>query len=649
MNRKEADLPFRLLAVFSRASLLCVALAAAVTLAYSNSLQGPFVFDDLPSITANPTIRQLDSTVLSPPVGLTVSGRPLVNLSLALNYAMGGEDVRGYHLINVGIHMLGTLCLFGLLRRTFSSGRLRGFFGAGTDGVAFAAALLWALHPLQTQAVTYVIQRAEALMGLLYLLTLCCFARAHENPARKTGAVGVGQSGWLMLSVAACTLGMASKEVMVSAPLAVLLYDRVFVAKSFRELWCARRGYYLSLAGTWLLLAFLVWRTGDRGNTAGFSIGISSFDYALTQSGALVRYLRLMFWPHPLVFDYGEYEPPVVPAMLPAAAVVVALLAGTLWLWRRHGPAAFAASLFFLILAPTSSVLPIFTEPVAEHRMYLPLAALIGLFAGALHRWIGSRATASLIVLAMLAGVATYRRNHDYRSARTLWETTVAAEPRNARAHTSLATALVEEQVWTGAERHFNAALALRPDSIAARAGLSALLANQHRLDEAEAQCLALLERRPAHAITHNMLGTVRYEQGRFEDAARDFERAIQCDPDFAQAYNNLGGVLVDLGRVSEARAHLETALRLTPDYAEAHYNLGNMLVHEGRLPDARRFYEEALRLKPDYASAHAHLGVVLQNLGERASAILHYREALRLQPEFAFVRENLRTLGVDP
>jgi hypothetical protein len=245
-----------------RGLLAPMALIAAVVLAYANSLEAPFVFDDIDAITKNPTIRALDSGVLSPPDDLTVSGRPIVNLSLALNYALSGESVRSYHAINVVIHTLAAMCLLGLLRRTFGTFPLRNSLGEDARTLAFAAVLLWALHPLQTQSVTYVIQRAESLFSLFYLCTLYCFARVAGKAGESNTAAM--RNGWLVLSVLSCALGMASKEVMVSAPLVVILYDRVFLAASFREIWSNRRWYYLTLAGTWLVLAVLVWGTGDR-------------------------------------------------------------------------------------------------------------------------------------------------------------------------------------------------------------------------------------------------------------------------------------------------------------------------------------------------------------------------------------------------
>jgi len=192
-------------------------LVVAVAAVYCHSFSGPFVFDDLPSIVDNPTIRRLTPLwhVLSAPhKGETVGGRPLLNLSLALNYALGGTPVCGYHAANLAVHVLNALLLWGILRRTFQSPILIASFGAAGPNIAWAIALLWAVHPLQTESVTYVVQRAESLAALFYLSTLYCVIR---------GASSARALLWYVAAALACLLGMATKETMATAPLIVML------------------------------------------------------------------------------------------------------------------------------------------------------------------------------------------------------------------------------------------------------------------------------------------------------------------------------------------------------------------------------------------------------------------------------------------
>ncbi len=362
-------------AVWIAGAILLIAAFAA----YWNSLRVPFFFDDPISILDNPTIRNLAALgeVLTPPNnGSGVTGRPLVNLSLAINYVLGGTNPAGYHVANIFIHVLTTLALFGVVRRTLLLPALRVRFGGAALPIAFLTAALWLLHPLQTESVTCVIQRTELLMGLFYLLMLYCFVCTTEASSPL----------WPALAVAACFAGMASKEVMVSAPLIVLLYDRAFVAGSFAGAWRRRRALYAGLAASWLLLAYLVASTGGaRGEAAGFGIGATWWSYALKQCEAIILYLRLTVWPNPLVVFYGIDVVTNPAEVWLQALLLMALVAATLWAAWRRPILGFIGLWFFAILAPSSIVVPLVTQTVSEHRMYLPLVAPLVLAAGGLY------------------------------------------------------------------------------------------------------------------------------------------------------------------------------------------------------------------------------------------------------------------------
>lgn len=440
--------------------------------AYHNTFSAPFVFDSPMSITGNPTIRRLWPIwpVLSPASNLTVGGRPIANLSLAINYAISGEAVWSYHALNLAIHLLAGLVLFGLVRRTLSQPRLRARFGDAALTLACAAAGLWLLHPLQTESVTYVIQRTESLAGLFYLLTLYGFIRATGScgetgsPAARIGdharrpRAGVG---WLAFSFAACLLGMATKEIMVSAPLLVLVYDRTFVSGGFRAALRQRRRYYFALAATWILLGWLVASTHNRGGTAGFDSGLSPAIYLLSQCYAIVVYLKLSFWPHPLVFDYGLGVIAHAADVWPQAVLLGAMAGGTAIALRRRSPVGFVGLWFFAILAPSSSVVPVGSQTMAEHRMYLPLAAIVVLAVTCLHASLGRRSLVLWPALAIALGGLTVQRNDVYRSDLALWRDTVAKRPLNPRARYDLGIAFSDRGQYAEAIPQYEEALRL--------------------------------------------------------------------------------------------------------------------------------------------------------------------------------------------
>ena len=635
---------------------------AAGLLAYQNSFTGGFIHDDVGSIPQNPTIRHLWPMwqPLSPPHrgGLTVEGRPLINLSLAINYALGGYEVGGYHALNLTVHILAGLTLLDIVRRTLVQSALRERFGAAANELALATAVLWTVHPLQTESVTYIIQRAESIMGLFYLLTLYCFIRGVESPRPRL---------WHGLSVTACMLGMASKEVMVSAPLMVLSYDRAFLSGSFREAWRRRGPVYLALAGTWILLGFLAVSGGRFGYTSADAQrqGLTQWEYLATQPGVILSYLRLAVWPSPLTLEHAWPIARTWVRILPPAMVVASLLAAAAWAWKRNSVWGFVGAWFFLILAPSSSVIP-FLDPLYEHRMYLSLAAVVSLAVMGLYSLMGRRSLAVFVVVAVGLGFRTWRYNQDYRGnalvthynlgvaywgagripeAISHYEQALRLNPDSGQAHYNLALALFQLGRVQEATEHWNQALRLKPDFAKSHNNLGAALIQLGKGPEAVEQFEQALRIQPDDAEAHNNLGAALIRLGKRQEAMEQFELALRIQPDDAEAHYNLGLALAGAGRVQEAIGHYEQALRIQPHYAEAHYNLGVALVLLGSVPEAVSHWEQALRIKPDYAEAHYNLGVALEHGGRVQEAIWHYEQAARLKPDFAEAQNNLAHL----
>ncbi|HVW21471.1 MAG TPA: tetratricopeptide repeat protein [Opitutaceae bacterium] len=626
-------------------------LVLAVALAYAGSFAAPFVFDASPIATAYPTIRHLWPLTrsLSPPHdGSTIEGRPLLNFSLALSYALSGTRVWGYHLLNLLIHLGACLALFGIVRRTLG---LRGRGGA--TATALVAALGWGLHPLQTESVTYVIQRAESQMGLCLLLTLYGFIRGADRDRPLP---------WYSFSVGCCLAGMASKEVMAVAPVLVLLYDRTFLAGSFRAAWRSRRGYYAALGATWILLGALVLGSHSRNGTAGFGSAVPWGRYALTQVYALAHYLRLALWPRPLVFDYGVLlvgDPRVLAASALVLALLLAAAAGLAS--RREAPraAGFLAAWFLLPLAPTSLV-PIATETVAEHRLYVSLAAVAVAAALALRRICGARRGVFLAAGAAAAlglGALTLQRNRIYRSEERLWADTVAKRPDNPRARVQYGSVLFKAGRIDPAAAQFRRALELEPANFWAHYDLGQCLYQRGRFREAIAEFGLAVRILPENVDARGELGSALLRAGDPADAASQYEQALRLDPsrgdirgNLARAQYNWGTLLAARHDLAGAIVHFEQAVRSQPDYPEAEDNWGNALLEEGRTDEAAAHHRRALALRPDYPEAHANLGLALLRQGRIAEAAREYREALRLRPDYPEARamlERIREAGL--
>ena len=675
-----------------RSWLAALALITAGVLAWANSFSGPFVFDDRPAILANPSLEHVTTALAPPHDGGTTAGRPLVNVSLWLNRTLGGTEVRGYHAFNLALHLCAALTLFGLVRRTLAGvGRERSQdpsptgspsqgAGRGHNAIAFSAALLWTVHPLQTASVTYIVQRAEAMAALCVLLTLYAFIRAigeaprplavnpggaSLRPAVSPQGVPASRRGastlWLALSVLACLAGMACKEVAAVTPLLVLLYcglvvegdiqglrprnrwagpgSRTAASKAqgvrFSVLWMwagcphpasasrdpSSRGegtppstdtpppvsapqvpawYFLALAATWIPLAWLVWQNGFRSGTAGFSSGVTPFSYALTQCVALVHYLRLAFWPAGLVFDYGTATVERFTSVVPQVLVVALLLAATLVLLRRKPAIGFLGAAFFLILAPSSSFLPIATETIAEHRMYLPLAVLTIGAALLLHRVLHQRAWLAALAIAVPLIVGVQARNRDYASAVALWSDTVAKRPDNPRAQGQLGNALTLAGRAAEALPHFEAAVQLDPRNASAHANLATALFSAGRAAEAIPHYRTALQLDPGLPMAEANLAQALAREGQPADALSHYAAAEKSGTLDASGHYNYGVALVRMRRFSEAVPQFQATLREDPAHVGALVNLGNALLLTRRASEAVAAYESALRLQPD-------------------------------------------------
>ncbi len=584
-------------------------------LSYHNSLTGPLVFDDHLSIAENPTLRSISSAWVPPRgQGATVEGRPLLNVSLAVSRALSPTGTAGFHALNLGIHLAAALALLGLTRRTLLLPTINVGLRRHALTLAAGVALLWVVHPLQTESVTYIVQRAESQMGLFFLLTLYLFVRGCEPGAR--GGI------WFSFAIVACWLGAATKEVMVAAPVLAWLYDRSFIAGRFGAAWRARWRAYVGLFSSWLLVAALVWSSGSRGGTVGFSAQVGWWDYTLTQCDAIARYLSLAIWPHPLVFDYGAEAQESLAAVAPQAILVVGLVLSTLVALVRAPQWGFLGVWFLAMLAPTS-LIPGNRQTIAEHRMYLSLAAVIAaeivvlaMLLGSIHLRRASRVVIVLAVLGMGFGLMTFRRNADYESEIRLYRDTVAKRPRNGFAHYNLGKLLAESGQPAPAIPAYEAALKVRPAFPAAQFNLGNVHFELGHLPQAEAAIRAAIALQFDYAEAHYNLGNVLIQAERKAEAAESFRNALQARPDFYAARENLGTVLVEMGQLEAARTEFVTVLQAQPQSVPARFGLGNIWFLSGRMQEAVAEYEQVVRTAPNLDFARQQLENARSRLG---------------------------------
>ena len=598
-------------------------LAALAAGCYWNRLDGPFLFDDQAAIVDNASLRRLDLAVFAPPRETPVAGRPLLNLTFALDYARSGLSPAAFHRTNLLLHVACSFMLFLFLRRALRAPRLPESIHAGSDAYAAASALLFCAHPLASEVVLYTSQRSETLVALCYLIVLYMFARDARPPpttesrhveratdatsARtaappdserlpEPGSARVSESGQAESSAAGratplaervraqrvrglvvalvSVLGVLSKEVFVTAPLAALCFDRAFLSGSFAGALRVRRGFYLAFCPALLLLGVL-----QLSNPRPDSVRWFELDYLLAQSEIVPRYFATALWPARLTLDYGPLwagaNAPGWPWLVGSALGLVAACVTVLLLPR----AGFGALFMLLYLAPSSSLLSIHTEIGAERRFYLPLAALLAYLvvaAGALyHRSWQRRATAAALfalACAALAALAlrTHTRAADYASLLRAWQAAVEARPQNARAHYNLAESYRREGELNEAIREYDAALALHE----------------------------------AYPDAHSNLGGVLLRRGEITPALRHSSRATQLAPDSAPLRSNFALALGLSGDASAAVSELRVAARLAPDDLDVRVQLAAALAIAGQRAEARSLIVQVLARMPEHRTA---------------------------------------------
>lgn len=547
-----------------------------VVLAYWPSVRVPFVLDDATSIVQNAAIRS-PVTLAS----LLTTPRPVVAASFALNHAIGNLSVTGYHVVNLLAHLLCGVLVFGLARFTFRLPRLASHSSAA-DALALATSALFLLHPVQTETVTYVVQRGESLATAAMLALVWMGAAAARTPRPGRLLVGMAVVG---------VLGVLTKPVVAGVVVVSAAYDFCLLGTSW---WRPRRR--LIVYGTLVAIGVAggLWAARWQSDAAGFRAhDLSAWGYAAWQPAVVVGYLSLLAWPRTLCFDCGLRAPwPIMAswlgrAPLAAAALLATGIIGAVAIRRRAPLAAFAVLGTLASLLPTSSVIPL-ADVWVEHRLYLSVAWWAMLVAGAGHTamravtrrgWLTARSAgmvgiAGIGALCIVLAATTTARNRVWTDEVRLWRDSLATAPANPRVHYNLGNALAQ-----------------RGD----REGAIASLREAARLD-------------PGLAMAWVNLGNQLLLAGDTAGAVEAFRTALDRDPTLTFVYRNLAVALIRLERGDEALAALEAAVGRNPDDALSQRLRGDLLLALGRPADARQAYAAVLRLDPGDAHARERL-----------------------------------------
>lgn len=566
--------------------LYLVGIVLAGLAAYSNSFSCAFVFDDGENIVEDQSIRSWSSTIFATyeqiPPGMR--DRPVVRWSFALNYSLGEYSPWGYHVINLAIHLVAGCLLFDIVRRTLlldeTPGRLKGRASA----LAFIVALVWTVHPLQTESVTYIVQRCESMMGMLFLGCLYCLLRGSQS----------GNSvRWNVGAVICCWLGMGCKEVMATAPLIVLLYDRCFLSRSVNEVVRRRWWVYVAMVPPVVYLLVrasrVIFNAGGSEEIVEELVAVHRPDrwsYLRTQPWVVLHYLRLCFWPTGQCLDYwwpvasGPLQV-VVPSI-----IVVGMIGASMVALRFRPRLGFLGASIFIILSPTSTIIPL--HLAFEHRMYLPLASVVALSVLAvaqlfdqlerrnqLEQSARQRLAVTLVVAVVVGLVSlTWLRNEAYQSGVHCWRDVVRKADHNPRAHLNLAVALYnragsssdagqQQRDFSEAEFHFERGIELDPNNPFSRVQYGLMLYQLAMVEQLSDAKISLLVR-----------------------AIEQFEKVIELKP-------------------KETALHRQVAARI-------HHDLGLVFLGANKRQFAIEQFRKALGLNPEHSKVKADLQAAL-------------------------------------
>ena len=654
--------------------LMLLILTLLVAAIYADTLKVPYYFDDSHNIRDNPHIRLQDlsfKNLLKAGFESPASNRPVANISFGLNYYVGGSDVFGYHLVNIIIHMTTGLLLFFLMKTTLQlSGWTGGDFSAlkAADGgsepargwrsldasvVSFWAAALWLVHPVQTQSVTYIVQRMNSMAALFFVLSLLLYVQGRISQKRRSDSLrplSIPPAVWFGGSLAGGLLALGSKEIAGTLPFVVFLYEWYFFQDLSRS-WLKRNLIYAVLILAIFFGVFYAYlgsnpfdKILDTYATRDFTPG----QRVLTEFRVVVFYLSLLFWPHPsrlnlehdFALSYSLFDPLTTVLSL---GLIAGLLVLALYLARRQRVLSFCLLWFLGNLVIESSLIGL--ELIFEHRLYMPsmfliLAAVMLFCRYVRHRWLQAVLLGMVI---MAAALGTHARNEVWQDEVAFYRDCVQKSPHKARPVNALGGALFDRGRVEEAIDLYQESLRLDPDYASAHYNLGVALAETGDATGAIRHYREALRLNPKEAAVHTNLGIELYLLGKVDEALDQYSKALKINPDFENAHIQLGIALTGMGKMPDAIQHYTEVLRINPDSVDALNNLGNIYLNQGRIEEAMQHYARAIKRHPENAVAFNNMGVAMLQLGKFDRAVVLFKKAVRIDPDYNDARNNLK------
>lgn len=566
----------------------------AILITYLHIAHAPFIFDDALYISENPFVTTPGMLRGIPADDIEGFSRTryLAYLSFRGNYILGGDEPFGYHAVNIGIHIANSLLAYIFITLLVRAA------GVAPGAIPLAVALLFALHPVQTQAVTYITQRFTSLCAMFYLCSIACYAAYRQ----------LGRAPLYWISLPSAIAAMLNKEIAFTLPLAIGMYELAFHKGDKKRL-----VPLVPFAAMLLVIPTIRLLHASSISLASASmLRYSRHDYLITQFRVMATYLRLLALPvnQTLDYDYRLSTSLAEPAVLASLALIFAIAACGVWLTvRRQGLlrlAGFGIIWFFLTLLVESSVVPL-GDLIFEHRLYLPsLGAALAL--GATAAYIAKRhqlnkkavaAVAACVILAL--GVAAYERNTVWTSMSGIWNDTLIKSPLKARVHANYGVGLAADGDAEGAIRELQAAIKLDPAEAKAYFNLGNIYADRNMPQKAIELYEKSIALKPV-AATYANLGDIYTEQQMYDKAADAISKAIELNPSDPIAQNSMGILQSRMARHDLAIKYFEKAIELSPQFASAHYNRAVELLGSGNREAALGELSILTRISPAQA-----------------------------------------------
>jgi tetratricopeptide (TPR) repeat protein len=599
---------------------------------YSNTFQCTFHLDDEVSIIRNVAIRHLGDIKT---IWDFWPARFITYLTLAFNYNAGVLNVFGYHLFNILIHTAAALFAFWLALLTLATPALKDDKIKGQSGmIALFVGLIFAVHPIQTQGVTYVVQRATSLAGLFYLATLCFYAKSRLS--QKGGGI------YYAAALATAFLAFFSKEVTLTLPFAILLYEFVFFREGKKMSWKHVVPFLLLIivipAVSIITNSYDIKHMKKTSEEPPFATPIQ---YLFSQFRVIITYVRLLFLPFNQNVDYGyAIEKSILrPPVLAGLALILSLLGSAILLLKRKPLISFCIFWFFVTLMPESSIFPI-RDLLFEHRLYITMFGY-GLFIASGVYYIFGRknmrlAAGILIAITLFYSVLAYNRNFVWRDEISLWSDVIKKSPQSSGAYNSRGNAFAAKGDIESAIADYNRSVEILPEYVDVYNNLANAYKRKGDFDNAIANYNKVLKLNPYHVAGHYNRGVALLEAKQLDQAIVDFSNALAVDPRLAEGYEGRGEAYLQKGDVDKALADFKNAAHFSPYFAGAHYMLGTAYTRKSDFDNAGLEFNEAIRLDPTRAEYFDSRGTIYGAKKDLDRAMADFNKAIELNPRFA-------------